>query len=236
MMNFTLRTVPLTSLLLLAGCASTQAGAPAAAQAQSGDENALREKRHGLASAELKLSIAQLQAKSGEASAAHAVAMAEADVDLAHKALEGAERGIAIEEGELALSLERSQQNVTESQQELAELESMYSAEEFANKTKELVLTRGRARLEMAQKGLELAKQRAAEQRGREFPRRMEEAKLAVTKAERGLAEAREASERGALERKLSLLEAEHAQQELQREVADLEKKGTAAAPASAAP
>jgi hypothetical protein len=240
-MNTTLCALPLLSTLFLASCVASQGGQPAAQQAESGDkeQDELRQKKHGLASAELKLSITRLQAQSGEVSAAHSIAMAEADVALAKQALEGAQRSIAIEEGEVALNLERAQQRALEAEQELAELEAMYAAEEFANTTKELVLTRGRANLEMSKKSLELAKRRADEQRNREFPRRLEESKLALAKAERGLAEARESAERGALERKLSLLEAEHAQEDLKRELAELEKKsapGGTAAPASATP
>lgn len=239
-MNSTLHALPLLSTLFLAGCVTSQgAGTTAAPQAESGDQDELRQKKHGLASAELKLSLARLQAQSGEVSEAHSIAMAEADVALAKQALEGTQRSIAIEEGEVALNLERAKQRELESEQELAELEAMYAAEEFATTTKELVLTRGRANLEMSKKSLELAKRRADEQRGREFPRRLEESKLALAKSERGLAEAREAAERGALERKLSLLEAEHAKEDVARELAELEKKaapGGTAAPASAAP
>ena len=46
--------------------------------------------------------------------------------------------------------------SLAEAQQELEQLELMYSEEEFADQTKEIVLERGRRRLERTQRDLEL--------------------------------------------------------------------------------
>ena len=101
----------------------------------------------------------------------------------------------------------------------------MYAQEEFANLTKELVLTRGRSQLAMAQRDLELTEKRNAQARTFEWPRRERELTEQVASTKRALEESQSRAAKGALERKLALLEAEEAvtqaRQEIEKQSAD---------------
>jgi len=223
---------PLSTLLLIApltACAATtmSGGGPqeAGVESKSENEEKLRNKQHELLCAELQLEIARLEAEADEGSAHHALQMAEVELMLAQQELQNAEHTVALAEARLELGLDRSRQNVLESEQELAELEGMYAQEEFAETTKELVLMRGRSRLEMSKRSLELAERSAQQEREHDLPRQLEQARLGVGKAEQTAAEASQRVQRGELERRLSLMKAEHALEELRREIEKLESK-----------
>lgn len=221
---------PATLTLLAASCASAPSGqggsgAPAAGEKKDADE--AKELQAKLDKAGIKLEIARIDAKNGEAAAARSVESAQLEADLASGALENFRSVLQpIEAATSALSLDRARQQVKESREELDELEKMYAQEEFANLTKELVLTRGRAQLEMAQRNLELTEKRAAQARDFEWPRRERELAEKVASTQRSLDEAKARVEKGQLERKLALMEAEEAVAKAREE---LEKKADAA-------
>jgi hypothetical protein len=84
-----------------------------------------------------------------------AVEKAEFELDLAQEKLQSFERQDAqlrLEKARLALL--RSRDRLKESEEELQQLEMMYAEEDLADKTREIVLERGRRRLERARKDL----------------------------------------------------------------------------------
>lgn len=213
----TLRLLAPVSLLLVgASCASVSAdkpaggGAPkAAAKSDDGDAQELQGK---LDKAQIKLEIAQLDAKNAAAASARAVESAKLDAEMAAQALANfLEVQKPLEMAEQTLSLDRSRQRVKESQEELEELEKMYAQEEFADLTKELVLGRGRSQLEMAKRSHELTEKRAAQDREYTWPRRERELADKVAATTRALQEAEMRAAKGELERKLALMDAEEA-------------------------
>ena len=237
------RTLPLAlTAASLLGCASTEERAPAPAAAPASapaaqeppkkkeDEEKpdkseeLRKKRHELDYARLSLQLSRFDALAGEGDAQKEVESAERALAAATAELENFRKVVReLDNVERALGLDRAQQNVVENEQELAELEAMYAQEKFAATTKELVLTRGRSRLEMSKRGLDLEKRRAVQQQSFEHPKRERELGEAVTKATQTLEAANRKLERSKLQQKLDLLKAEHAVEDVQAAIAKLE-------------
>jgi hypothetical protein len=208
---------PVLLALIASSCASAPTGgkggaAPAANGGEKKNGEDAKDLQAKLDKATLKLEIARIDARNGEAASARAVEAATLEADLAAGAVENY-RGVLqpIEAAAGALALDRARQRVKESKEELEELERMYAQEEFADLTKELVLTRGRAALEMAQRDFDLAEKRAAQAREFEWPRKQRELEEKVAATRRALDEARSRAEKGQLERKLALMEAEEA-------------------------
>jgi hypothetical protein len=126
---------------------------------------------------------------------------------------------------EKQLDIDRSTQFMEESKQELDELEGMYKKEEFASLTKELVLSRGKKKLEFAKRGLELAKKNQEQLTSFDLPKKQLELDQSVERAEKALAEATAKREKGALEAKLKVMKAEHHVDEAQRAYDKAQKK-----------
>lgn len=230
----TLRILAPAFLAVFASACASSGGntssAPKAAE-KSEKDNGDDDLQSKLDKAEIKLEIARLDSTNSEAAAARAVEAAALEAEMAAGALANY-RAVQqpLEAASRALALDRSRQRVKESKEELEELEKMYAQEEFADLTKELVLGRGRAQLEMATRDHELNEKRAAQERDFEWPRRERELadKVAATKRALGDAEARAA--KGVLERKLALMEAQEAVTKA-REALEDEKKEKEKAP-----
>lgn len=195
------------------------------AKAAEAKADELRKKQRELDYAKLQLEITRLDVAADERGAKTAVDNAERD--LANAKLERDNFMNTVKPLEIAdhtLSLDRSKQYVTESEQELKELETMYSKEEFAGTTKELVLTRGRNRLDMAKRDLDLSKKRNDQMTAFEHPKRERDLTVAVERATQAASEAHAKLDKGTLEHKLTLLKAEHGIEDLQREIEKLQK------------
>ena len=130
---------------------------------------------------------------------------------------------------EKQLDIDRSTQFMDEAKQELDELEGMYKKEEFASLTKELVLSRGKKKLEFAKRGLELAKKNQDQLTNFDLPKKQLELDQAVERGEKSLAEATAKKEKGALESKLKVMKAEHHVDEAQKALEKAQKKQTSA-------
>ncbi|MFN0008812.1 MAG: hypothetical protein ACKVXR_13000 [Planctomycetota bacterium] len=203
-------------------------GKPATAKADAAEEEAekMLKKEHELEYARMELEIAKLSSAAEEREADASVKEATVKLEAAKKELDNfLNLDKPTQVADRQLSLDRSQQNMEESRQELAELEAMYKQEDFAELTKELVLSRGRKRLEFSQRGYELAKKGQEELMGHELPKKEKELTLAFEKAEKALQEAQARKSRGALEIKLKLMRAEHRVEEVAREIEKMKKK-----------
>ena len=112
-----------------------------------------------------------------------------------------------------------------EAKDEQAELESMYKDDEFAKKTKELVLRRGRRQVELAdralavaRKDLEVLEQHTLPQRERELRRKVDTSELDLKKAELE-------QRKTALELDVQGRQAEDKVKDLEQDVKELEQK-----------
>ncbi len=230
------RTYLATALLLvLCSCASTGKGGHAApTPAPGGDAapkddskaEALQKKERELNYAKLQLQITELELQADERSQKNSLADAErgvrhAEEELAdylqtHKALEAKER---------ELNTDQQKEGLRETQQEYDELESMYKDEDFAKKTKELVLSRGKARLDFSQRGMELSNSRRKFQEETVTQRRERDLREALEKARQGLEEGRAAAERKKLSNQLQRMRAQDGLDDLQKEVDKLKKE-----------
>ena len=196
----------------------------------------LIKKKHELECAAIALEIGRLDAQADEISTRRAVEDAERALELAARDLGNFQKVVReLEASEKALDLDRARQNVHEAEQELAELEAMYANEQFAGTTKELVLTRGRTRLELSKRAHEHAKRRAEQLKSFDHPKREQDLAIAVDKAEKSLQDAKAKEQRAAVQRKLDGLKAEHAVEEAQRSVVRLEGELAAGPQKSAA-
>lgn len=221
------------SLLLATGCASVAAApspaadaAPASAAksaeakpAAPKDEGEARKKEREFDYARMQLDLAKLAAESARSAAKAAQGAAERELAAAKASRDHFKKvTIALELDERALALDRAQQSVLEAEQELKELEAMYAGEKFAETTKELVLSRGRSRLEMAKRDLELSQRRLDELKTHEHKQREKELGERVTKTQQAFDDAKAAARRTDLEQRLALLRAEHAFEDAARE------------------
>lgn len=168
--------LPFTSVLLMlplsTGCVLAignkgQAVDPAhAAEAAANDESAQAARE--LDVARLELEIAQQKSEHAIDEKQEAVAQKRAARDAAQKELalfQSFTRPHKLTAADI--ELDDAKKDVWEAEQELEELRAMYSKEQFAERTKELVLGRGEKNLALAKRKLELAQaERAALESG----------------------------------------------------------------------
>ena len=196
--------------------AATQAAAPAPEKPVNEDEE--RKKVRAVESARLELDIAKLAADSARAGAKAAQGAAERELNAVKAEREHFKKvTVALELDAAGLGVDRAKQSVAEAEQELKELEGMYAAEKFAEATKELVLARGRARLEFARRDLDLEQRKLEQLKGFEHKKRDRELGERETKAKLALEEAKAAAKKTDLEQRLALARAEHAVEDAER-------------------
>jgi len=172
--------------------------------------------------ARLNLEKAKLAAEFAELRDAAGVAKAEFELELAERRLQTFTERTAparIAWGEL--NLQRAEDGATEAREELDQLELMYREEEFADKTKEIVLERGRRRLERTLRDLELQRADFATLGEQTLPVERAEHEQAVVEKREALQRARENVRTGAIEQKVGLLNAEGEIMRLEHELAD---------------
>lgn len=163
---------------------SSPASSPSAPTPQREVNKQERLVRH----AEAELAIKQLENKL-------AVDEAQAERSKAMRELEEAKRSLDAFTGQVMpreldekrMQLDASMHRAEHAKDELNELTAMYEADEFAKSTKELVLKRGRRELEMAERGLALARAELQHFEGTVLPKRQRELEHAVHDAERAL-------------------------------------------------
>jgi len=211
------------ALLATATACAGPSSAPAARDAAAKDGDAGEE---ATAKLEHELSVARLELERARADAKQDLALAELKREEARRDLEAKrlEREAFLADGrqreldQARLDLDRSRGRAEDAASELAELEAMYAAEEFASKTKELVLNRSRRELELSRRSLELSQRRMQALEGFELSGRAMGLEQALHRAERALLEAEHALANQPLDQQITLKKAE-------REVAELERK-----------
>ncbi|MFT6714017.1 MAG: hypothetical protein ACJAVJ_001299 [Planctomycetota bacterium] len=84
--------------------------------------------------------------------------------------------------------MDRTRGRLNDSKAELQQLVEMYGDEEFAESTKELVLTRGKRGVEQGERSMKIAERRATDKREFELARKGGSLAFKVSEAERSLA------------------------------------------------
>lgn len=224
------RTTLTTALLFtLASCAATISGgrsspAPAPAKDDSKTET-IQKKERELNYARLQLQITELELQADERSQKNSTSESERGVRHAEEELSDyLQSQKAIEAAERTLGMDQQKEGLRETQQEYDELESMYKGEDFAYKTKELVLSRGRARLDFSHRGMELSTSRHEFQDKVVMPRKERDLREALEKGRTGLEDARASAERKKLANQLQLLRAKDGIDDLEKELEKLKK------------
>jgi hypothetical protein len=230
-------------LLTLAACSSMGAKSSASmhddshgkqdASSKKDDDDAgdkVAKKEFELECARLELNIKKLGNEAEEKSAMQEVADAERGLRDAREALEDFQKhDQPAKLDDSQLDLDQAVQMRVQRQQELDELMAMYKQEELATLTKELVVSRETKTLDFARRRLELQTKATEHLRAIELPKKQRELTEGVAKAERRLADARSKSDKQKLENQLEMMKAEHGIADLEKEVAKMKKKESAA-------
>lgn len=126
---------------------------------------------------------------------------------------------------EARLALRRAEDRVKEAQEELAQLEMMYAEEDLADKTREIVLERGRRRLERARRELDLQRTALANLEGHDLPREAAELRAQATDKASELENLERAAETNLLDKRIAVMEAEAEVTRLREEMDDLDEE-----------
>ncbi|UCG32784.1 MAG: hypothetical protein JSU68_14095 [Phycisphaerales bacterium] len=127
---------------------------------------------------------------------------------------------------EARLELRRAEDSVKDAEEELAQLEMMYAEEDLADKTREIVLERGRRRLERARRDLDLKRTALANLEEHDLPREAAELRAQAADKASELEGLQRASETNLLDKQIALMEAEAEVTRLQAEIDELDEEG----------
>jgi hypothetical protein len=219
-------------LLTLVSCATTPAAEKPAAEAGASpagkDEakaDAIKKKERELNYSKLQLHLTELEMEADARGQKNAIADAERAVRKAEEDLSDYLQTLkTIEDKERALGVDQQKEGLRETQQEYDELESMYKGEDFAGKTKELVLSRGKARLDFSKRGMDLTGERHRFQDEKQTPRKERDLRDALDHARTALEDTRSGAERKKLSNELQMLKAKDALDDQQQELEKLKK------------
>ncbi len=123
------------------------------------------------------------------------------------------------------LDLMRAQDRTKEAEEELRQLEMMYAEEDFADQTKEIVLERGRRRLERSHSDLELRREELTTLTDRTIQLEIAEHELRVEQKTRVRDKEARAAESSTLDKHIAAMAAEAEVSRLEAELTALEDK-----------
>ncbi len=132
-----------------------------------------------------------------------------------------------------ALDLQEAQDGLAEQDEEMKQLALMYAADDLADKTKEIVLARGRRRFERAKQRLDLARKEHDDLTGVQLPEQRDRLRVAVNEKELDVQRAKLTAATAEMDKGTAQLEAEMALAKAEGEVRKA-KRDTAGAPPSA--
>jgi hypothetical protein len=188
---------------------------------------------HKRAKLERELNVAQRNLRKAE----QAVSNQKADNDVAiHRAevehqiavsklkkLE--ERDAPLRVAEARLHLRGSEDGHKEAEEELAQLEMMYAEEDLADKTREIVLNRGRRRLERARTGLANQQTSIENLEKHTLPLETAESRNQVEQKAEALAAARRAAAVNMMDKETAVVTAKNEIARIEQDMAELEKE-----------
>lgn len=172
--------------------------------------------------AKRELAISILETQNSLAGAERAVAKAEVAAGEARRALSHFEERDAPQEvGDAEINLSRAESRLIESRDELNELEAMYSEEQFAERTKELVLARGRRNLDLAETAHGLSQRKLETLRDFTHVAKRAELTRAVENAGRAIDSAKTALQIEKAKAELTVLRKERAVAKAEKKLSD---------------
>jgi hypothetical protein len=239
-----LRALPLSLFFVTLACHSApstdvakKADAPATAeqdadkQKQEADEKRAKEreiahKRRDLEYAKIGLQTNEIERRMRTMSIEAQLHDAEVDLQKQRKELELHQKETAPRElEEHLITLDYQTHRAEESKEELAELESMYKDDEFASKTKELVIKRGRRQAEMADRNLAVGRREFEVFKSHTMPEREKDLQKKVRDAEMALEKSRMEKQKSMMELDVQQRQAMDKVKDLEEEIAELERK-----------
>jgi len=206
----------------------------AAAEKKKADERVALAKT--IRSLEHQIGVGKLQTeldRMKEASKVTAASLASTKAERAHKAATDALENFTKHEAPAAvetakISFKSAQDSATHAADEFKELVAMYKADEFAEMTKELVLKRGRSRMALAKRRLEVREAKLANLQGFTNPAKLRELQGKVKDALAAMDAAKHAQKQTELEIKIGRMNADFKAAELLRDLAvAIKKQGT---------
>ena len=206
--------------------------AVAAAAAAPVDAEKLDELRYALEGAERRVARAEAEREQAAIDQRHAVRRAKLDLSDAQKALahfDDFERPMRLARAEL--DLKGSRDYLTEQEEEMHQLELMYEKDDLGDKTKEIVLARGKRRLSRAKESFGLAQKEMNDLKGVTLPQQREKLEREVSAKERDLERASFQAKTSSEDKNQACVDAERAAAKARRE---LEKASGAACCAEA--
>lgn len=185
----------------------------------------IEKKARALDDAKLELKISGMECDAQTRKAKDAVEDARLVREKAKDALDHFQRiDKELETKKAELDFERAKWGTEENKQELDELMAMYKKDEVATLTKELVIGRGKKRLEFANRNIEHAQKELSIKLDFEIPRKEKDLQRALDKAEAGLREALAEQSKQEKENELKLRRHEHSVDDLEKEIKKLKE------------
>ena len=173
-----------------------------------------------------KLDKSRLSGEHGEVEQESKITKAEQDLLVATTKLEQLEQFTAPTRlARAELSLQNAEDRYLEAQEEMTQLELMYGEEDFADKTKEIVLERGKRRLERSRRNLEIQRRDLEFLNSHSLPLEIKEQQFKVEQAQKQLEKARRDARSGDLDGRIAILSAEAEVAKSEFELHDLEKE-----------
>jgi hypothetical protein len=199
----------LALVLTAASCSSTRSAAGEAAPAADAARRAAAlDRKVGLQTERVEAAKAALASE--EIAGRDAVAIAQAELEIARAELSRFDStGAAVKLDGARLDLARAQDAHRESEEELQQLEMMYAEQDLADKTREIVLSRGRRSLERAAKALDISLRELAALESMGLPQERAKLALEADRKARELERARRAAVDALREKRIALLQAE---------------------------
>ena len=219
------------ALALVCGCEATASGETGVATVEKKNGDSNKQAKHDELSRKLdiarrKLDKARMASTHSQAGYGQQLAKAEEDLVVASTKLQHFRQHTSVTRTARAeLDLQRSEDSYQEAQEELAQLEIMYAEEDFADKTKEIVLQRGKRRLERSKRNLEIRRPEVAFLKSETLPLEEKELQLKLEEAQRTLEKTRREAESAELDKAIAVLSAEAELAKLEFELGELEQE-----------
>jgi hypothetical protein len=181
-----------------------------------------------LAIANEKVKRAQRAVKDQEADNAAAIEQARREQELARTKLGNFEQKHApLRLEEARLNLRGAQDNLREAEEELQQLEMMYAEGDLADKTSEIVLNRGKRRIDRARIALTNQQTALANLENHTLTYEASELRSGLAQKSDGLTTAQRAAEAKMHDKHIDLMAAEAEVMRIQQEIADVDKEAS---------
>ena len=232
----------LTATSLGMGCSTMQASGDGPTSAEPGDaaaregtaseeDTAARKESlvHKLTVAKIRLDHANLERKMHTEGSKTSVALAQEELELGKGRLaQFKEIDMPNRIAQSELNLQRMRDNATEAEEELKQIELMYEEQDLEDRTREFVINRGKRNAERVRRTLAIQEREHESLTKGELPRELREMELDVARKKDAVWKAEIGAKAGLLMKEIAVMDAEAKIVELERELKELEEKGTA--------